>query len=254
MTRLSRLNLRRLQPSGRADGGQDSGKFGRRGRESRRFDTLQLVFFDLDGTITRRDTLFPYVMSLLLRRPWRLPRLLAVLPTLLRFATGRADHGELKGQFIRSALGGLPRSVIAAHTARWVPQLLARGVFADALRAIDAHRSQQDHLVLMSASVDLYVPVIGAELGFDTTVCSTVRWNGDRLLGTLTSANVRDAEKVVQVRRLRQQFPEARAIAYGNSMPDVPHLDAVDQGWCVNASGDLRSECERRQIHVIEWH
>ncbi len=215
---------------------------------------MQLVFFDLDGTITRRDTLFPYVLSLLLRRPWRLPRLLAVLPTLLRFAAGRADHGELKGRFIRSALGGLPRSVIAAHTSRWVPQLLARGVFADALRAIDAHRSQQDHLVLMSASVDLYVPVIGAELGFDTTVCSTVRWNGDRLDGTLTSANVRDGEKVVQVRRLRLQFPDARAIAYGNSMPDVPHLDAVDQGWCVNASGALRAECERRQIHVIEWH
>ena len=83
-----------------------------------RLGILQLVFFDLDGTITRRDTLFPYVLSLLVRRPWSLPRLLAVLPALLRFATGRADHGELKGQFIRSGLGGLPRAAIAAHTAR----------------------------------------------------------------------------------------------------------------------------------------
>lgn len=219
-----------------------------------RLGILQLVFFDLDGTITRRDTLFPYVLSLVLRRPWRLPRLLAVLPVLLRFARGRADHGELKGQFIRSGLGGLPRTVIAAHTTRWVPKLIARGVFADAMRAIAAHRSQQDHLVLMSASVDLYVPAIGAALGFTETVCSQVDWSGNRLRGTLTGANVRGQEKLLQVRRLRNQFPDARVVAYGNSMPDVPHLDSVDVAWCVNASGKLRAECERRQIRVVDWH
>ena len=214
---------------------------------------MQLVFFDLDGTVTRRDTLVPYVLSLLLRRPWRLVRLVTVLPMLLRFSVGRANHGQLKGALIHSALGGLPRSVIAAHTSRWVPQLLARGVHADALRAIAAHRSQHDHLVLMSASVDFYVPAIGAALGFDETVCSTVRWSGDRLHGDLTSENVRGDEKVEQVRRLRQRFPDARTIAYGNSIPDVPHLDVVDQGWCVNASGKLRIECERRGIRVVQW-
>lgn len=214
---------------------------------------MQLVFFDLDGTITRRDTLVPYVLSLLLRRPWRLPRLLGVLPALLRFLSGKADHGDLKGQLLRCALGGLRRSVLDAHTARFVPRLLARGVFADALRAIDAHRSQQDHLVLMSASVDLYVPAIGAALGFSETICSVVRWQGERLQGTLASANVRDEEKLAQVRRLRMRFPDARAIAYGNSMPDLAHLDSVDHGWCVNATGKLKAECERRRIAVIDW-
>lgn len=214
---------------------------------------MQLVFFDLDGTITRRDTLLQYVLSLLLRRPWRLPRMLAVLPTLLRFATGRADHGELKGQFIRSALGGLPRSVIEAHTARWVPGLLARGVFADALRAIDAHRSQQDHLVLMSASVDIYVPAIGTALGFSETVCSKLRWNGDRLEGTLSGSNVRGAEKAVQVRRLRQLFAEARTIAYGNSSPDLPHMAIVDQAWMINPDRSLERELQGDRIQAVSW-
>lgn len=214
---------------------------------------MKLVFFDLDGTVTRRDTLVPYVLSLVLRRPWRLVRMVAVLPMLLRFAMGRANHGQLKGALIRSALGGLPRDVVSAHTSRWVPELLARGVHADALRAIAAHRSQNDHLVLMSASVDFYVPAIGAALGFNETVCSTVRWSGDRLHGELTSENVRGDEKVVQVLRLRQQFPDARTVAYGNSMPDVPHLDVVDQGWCINASGKLRAECERRRINIVDW-
>lgn len=214
---------------------------------------MQLVFFDLDGTITRRDTLVGYVFGLLLRRPWRLPRLLGVLPALVRFTVGHADHGELKGSLIRWALGGLRRRDIETWTRAWVPRLVARGLFDDARRAIDAHRSQGDHLVLMSASVDLYVPAVGAALGFNEVICSAVRWEGDRLVGTLAGPNCRDAEKLRHVQRVRARFADARSIAYGNSTPDLSHLDTVDQGWCVNARGQLRSECDRRRISVIEW-
>ncbi len=214
---------------------------------------MQLVFFDLDGTITRRDTLVGYVFGLLLRRPWRWPRLLGVLPSLLRFALGHADHGELKGSLIRCALGGLTRRELADWTAAWVPRLVAHGMFDDAKRAIAAHRAQGDRLVLMSASVDLYVPAVGAALGFDDVVCSPVRWQGERLVGTLAGPNCRDAEKLRQLRRIRALYADARCIAYGNSRPDLPHLDAVDQGWCVNATGRLRAECEQRNISVVEW-
>lgn len=214
---------------------------------------MQVVFFDLDGTITRRDTLVGYVAGALLRRPWRLPRLLGVLPTLWRFGRGRADRGDLKGSLLHCALGGLERQALERWTAQYVPRLLARGVFDDALHAIEAHRSQQDHLVLMSASVDLYVPAIGRALGFTETVCSVVRWNGEKLDGRLDGPNCRDERKAAVVREYRERFPDSRSIAYGNSAPDLPHLDLVDQGWCVNARGALRAECERRRVTVVDW-
>ena len=60
-----------------------------------------LAIFDLDGTITRRDTLLPYIWGYLRRHPqrwWRLPLCLAPLgPYLL----GRMDRGALKGAVIR---------------------------------------------------------------------------------------------------------------------------------------------------------
>ncbi len=214
---------------------------------------MQLVFFDLDGTITRRDTLTGYVLGALVRRPWRLPRLLGVLPTLWQFALRSVDRGELKGCLIRCALGGLPRRTLERWTAQYVARLRERGVLADAIRTIEAHLSQQDHLVLMSASVDLYVPAVGQALGFDETVCSRVRWNGDRLDGRLEGPNCRDERKALIVREYLARYPEVRSIAYGNSTADLPHLELVDQGWCVNASRALRRECERRGINVVNW-
>ena len=213
---------------------------------------MQLVFFDLDGTISRRDTLVPYLFGFMIRHPWRLPRLLLALPAAFQFLVQK-DRGALKGSLIHAVMGGVKPADVAAWTAAFVPRLIERGLFADALRAIEAHRCADDHLVLMSASVDLYVPDIGKALGFNETVCSRVRWDGDRLDGRLIGANCRDLEKARIFREIRLRFPDDRTVAYGNSTPDLPHLDLADQGWMINARGTLLAECERRKIGVLDW-
>src|SRR5688572_18448604 len=114
---------------------------------------MQLALFDLDGTITRRDTLFPYVLSVVWRRPVRLLSVLGRMPAaLLRFAFAGRDRGRLKETLIVSGLAGLTRDELAVATRRFVARLQARGLHADALARIEAHRSQGDHMVLMSAS------------------------------------------------------------------------------------------------------
>ena len=132
-----------------------------------------MAVFDLDGTITRRDTLLPYVWGFLVRyRPWRLPWLLAVLPECVRFIAGRADHGTLKSALIRATLGGAQRAQLEAWTARFVAQLLKHGVFNDALQRVAQHRADGDYLVLLSASPELFVPQVGEALGFAQVLCT----------------------------------------------------------------------------------
>jgi len=55
----------------------------------------------------------------------------------------------------------------------------------DALAIVESHRAAGDHLVLLSASPDLYVPSIGAHLRFERTLCTELKWDGDRLNGSL---------------------------------------------------------------------
>ena len=213
----------------------------------------QLVVFDLDGTITRRDTLAGYVFGFACRRPWRLLGYLGVLPTLLRFALRRADHGELKGRVIRSVMGGASQEEIRAWTAVWVPRLLARGVFPEALAAIAQHRAAGDRLVLMSATVDLYVPELASVLCFDAHICSQVAWDGVRLDGRLSSPNVRDEEKARQLRRLAAAHPGRRIMGYGNSRPDLPHLRLVDKAVLVNPPPRLRALASDLPVEFKYW-
>jgi phosphatidylglycerophosphatase C len=213
---------------------------------------MQLAIFDLDGTITRRDTLVPYVLGYLVRHPWRLPRLVGMLPALLRFAATR-DRGDLKAALIRCTLGGLPRQEIADWSRRFVRALLAGGTFTDARNRIASHHAAGDYLVLMSASPNLYVPLIGEALGFSEAICTEVHWQGELLEGRLTSANRRGVEKSRCLATLRARHPGLKASAYGNSGSDIDHLARVERGVLVNASKAARRLATGRGIHCERW-
>jgi phosphatidylglycerophosphatase C len=215
---------------------------------------VRLAVFDLDGTITRHDTLVPYALGFMMRhRPWRLPALLLVLPSLLRYAVGATDRGGLKSAFIRAALGGCRRGELEPWTAAFVSRLKARDCLPKALQAIEAHAQAGDHLVLLSASTDLYVPAIACSLGFQEAICTGVRWNGERLDGTLTTPNRRGEEKARCIEALRARFPGLQSIAYGNAVSDIPHLRLVDRGVLVNGSAAARGAAVREGLTCTDW-
>lgn len=213
---------------------------------------MPIAVFDLDGTITHRDTLFPLVLRHLARRPLRLLRLLGVVPAAARFCFDR-DRAALKQSLLRATLRGVTREELADTAASFVDDTLARGCFADALAAIRRHREAGHLLVLMSASVDFYVPVFGRELGFDQVISTGVAWNGDRLDGTLTTANRRGEEKARCLRALMEERADTETFAYGNSASDLPHLVLARHGVLVNGSAAARRAAVSLGVATVEW-
>lgn len=216
---------------------------------------MRLAIFDLDGTITRHDTLAPYALGYVMRRrPWRFLALVLLLPVLLGYALGLVGRGGLKAAFIFIAMGGCSRKAVERWTATFVARLIAHSLFPQALAAIQAHARAGDHLVLLSASTDLYVPAIGRALGFQEVICTGVRWNGERLRGTLTTPNRRGEEKARCVAALRARRPGIEAVAYGNAASDLEHLKLVERGVLINGSAFAQREAVRAGIACTAWH
>lgn len=214
----------------------------------------QLVFFDLDETITRHDTLVPYAFGFMLRyTPWRIPLMLGVLPAVIQFLLRLGDEGVVKQSFIRCAIGGSQRTTIEKWTTRFVPRLIANGLFADALKQVAEHRQRGDYLVLMSASTDLYVPAIARELGFNETVCTGVRWDGERLNGSLTTPNRKGAEKARCFTALVERHPGRTTVAYGNSFTDLPHLRLASRGVLINGGRKARRAAQSFGVVCVDW-
>jgi phosphatidylglycerophosphatase C len=212
----------------------------------------RVAVFDLDGTITYRDTLVPFLLHVLRRRPLRVLRLGPLPWALARYAV-RRDRGVLKESLIRYVLGGLGRAEIAAHAERFLDSLWLHGLRPGALAAIERHRSAGDRLVLLSASPDLYVPRIGARLGFADVVCTHVRWDGERLHGYLATPNRHGPEKRRCIEELQRLHPGASFCAYANAASDLVHMAAVDAPCLVNANAAARREATALGIPCDEW-
>jgi phosphatidylglycerophosphatase C len=211
-----------------------------------------LAVFDLDGTITRHDSLLAFLVGYLWRHPWRLPRSWLVLPPLLRYAV-RRDRGQFKGAVIQATLGGLRRATVERWAAQFVPRLLRHGLYGEALDAIKAHKLQGDRLLLMSASTDLYVPLIARSLGFDECLCSGVRWRPDgRLDGRLSTANCYGEEKRRCLQALIARDGPGHIYAYGNSGSDLAHLRLAQSAFLINAPARIQRGAGPG-IHTLRW-
>jgi phosphatidylglycerophosphatase C len=214
---------------------------------------MKLAVFDLDGTITRHDTLIQFILGYLKSRPWRLFGFVLALPAVMLYLLRVTDRGALKGSVIHWTLGGSSRQEIDAWAAAFVPRLLAQGVFKAAMDQIAAHKRSGDVLVLMSASPDFYVPLIARHLGFTDVTCTGVRWDGDRLDGRLTTENCRGAEKARRLAGLRERYPGLATVAYGNAASDLDHLRLVDRGVLVNGDEPARRRAVGLGVVCESW-
>jgi phosphatidylglycerophosphatase C len=215
----------------------------------------RLALFDLDGTLTRHDTFKQFVVELLLKRPARWPRTLLLPFPVAGFVLRLIDRGTLKGSFIRLLFGGMARAQIDSFAHEFASRVVPGRMFPEALAALRAHVAAGDHVVLLSASPDLYVPAIGRLLGAHQTFCTQVRWNGERLDGRLAGPNRRDREKANVLAQLRAAHPGLPAIAYGNSAPDLDHMRLCEEAVYVNAgpAEAARLAAELPAIRQVTW-
>jgi phosphatidylglycerophosphatase C len=215
---------------------------------------VNLAVFDLDGTLTWRDSFAPYVLGFLRRHPGRILRLWPLPWAALQFSLGGFDRGLLKERVIRAALGGVNRRMIDAWSTAFVERLGERGGFRPAaLAQLEAHRAAGDYLVLLSASPSLYVPAIAAALRFSRCICTEICWSGDVLDGRLQGTNQRGGEKSRRIEALRQEFSVSKIAAYANSRSDLEHLRSVDVGCLVNGDGPTRRAARRLGLEILDW-
>ncbi|WP_291511678.1 HAD-IB family hydrolase [Acidithiobacillus sp.] len=181
------------------------------------------VAFDLDGTLTRRETL-PFFLREALGTPRFLGVVARSLPELGAYGLGRMRNDAVKEIVLRRSLGGCALAglrPVATHFAeRILPHLLSGPVWARA----QEHRARGHGLVLVTATLALYAEPWAAAAGFDAAIATELELDGEgRITGRLRGANCFGPEKA---RRL-QEFLRGQPLlwAYGNSRGDAEMLD-----------------------------
>src|SRR3954468_22775490 len=133
-------------------------------------DERTVAVFDFDGTLTRRDTLLPF-----LRRTRGASRTsIALLANSLVLARGMVGDDDLrdagKAAVLRHLLAGQNVDELEAAADVFADVVVKRGLRAHMLERVRSHRSDGHELVIVTASPELYVGPIGERLGFDAVL------------------------------------------------------------------------------------
>lgn len=198
----------------------------------------RIAVFDFDGTLTRRDTLVPFLIQACGRR--------AVGAALTRLAPGAARGrigrgiGDLhhrdasKVALLRTLMTGRSSDWLA-ETGRTYARDLGGRLRTEMVPHLAWHRDQGHETVIVSASLLAYLEPFAIGDGFDHVIAVAMEAEAGRLTGELAAPNVRGPEKA---RRLEQwlgdDLGDATLWAYGNSGGDAELLAMADVGHWVN--------------------
>ena len=213
-----------------------------------------VAIFDLDGTLTRGDTYLAFLSYMLRKDPLRVRYCLGLPYQVAMFKLGRLSNDALKAAFLCAILKGATREEIERHSVPFAEKCARRMIKPAALKRIDWHRARRHRLILASASVDLYVPLIAALLGFDEAVCTHVAWAEGRLTGELNGPNLRGVAKLRAVRELIARHSDQPIIfAYSDSYADLPLLAYADRGVAIDPDRMLLREAPRSGLETEFW-
>lgn len=184
----------------------------------------RIAAFDFDGTLTRRDTLLPFLVRACGAR--RVARAVSrVAPLAARARVGRLQSELHHRDAVKEALLA---ELLAGREAAWLAdaghdyaRTLPGRVRPEMADQVEWHREHGHELVIVSASLHAYLGPYGEAARFDHVIAVEMEVGDDgRLTGRLARPNVRGPEKAVRLAAWLDGAHPEMVWAYGNSEGD----------------------------------
>lgn len=187
--------------------------------------------FDVDGTVTIRDCVVPFLRRIGGTVP--VAARLGLRPDRFVPSLARRDRDHLKALAARVTFSGRPIADVEAAGRTFADTVVRAWLRPDTLARMRWHREQDHAVVLVSASFGAYLRPLGEHLLVDSVLCTELEVDGrGRCTGRLIDGNCRGPEKV---RRLHAWLDARRGgreavdlWAYGDAVGDRELLADAD--------------------------
>jgi phosphatidylglycerophosphatase C len=190
---------------------------------------MNLALFDFDGTITDGDTWTPFLRYA--ATPARIATATVLLgPLIVGYKAGWISARRSRPVVARVAFAGRRADAIRTVGRAYAQEVLPRVIRPHALERIDWHKRQGDRVVVVSASLDVYVKPWCDAHEVDV-ICTELAACAGTLTGGYLRGECSAADKVI---RLRERYDLARypvIYAYGDTDEDREMLDIAHEKY-----------------------
>ena len=196
---------------------------------------ITVAAFDVDETLTVRDCVVPFMRSV--AGTGRLVKaLFSNLNKTINYVRLR-DRDSLKAIFVQAAFAGKDAKEVEALGVQFASQIADGWLRSDVAARMRWHQEQGHVVILVSASLGVYLHPLGDLLEVDAVLCTELEETDGVLTGKLDGKNCRGKEKASRV----QMWCEGAGInekdlvfAYGDSSGDSQLLELFFHPTWVN--------------------
>jgi len=196
---------------------------------------VTVAAFDVDNTLTVRDCVVPFMRSVVGTR--RLMKVMLSNAGKTIQSVRRRDRDALKAKFVAGVFAGKNADEIEALGVQFASKVAERWLRSDVATRMRWHQEQGHVVILVSASLGVYLHPLGDLLEVDAVLCTELEEVDGVLSGQLIGKNCRGEEKVSRVQKWREEAGidvQDLVYAYGDSSGDKQLLDLFSQPTWVN--------------------
>ncbi|KAA8735595.1 HAD-IB family hydrolase [Acinetobacter qingfengensis] len=191
-----------------------------------------LALFDFDGTLCEKDS-FTGFMHYVFDKPYFYKKSLKVLPQIIAYYAKIYPPHRMRPELYRQMFKHYPVNKAKYYGEQFAHYLYYSALNQQLLERLQWHQQQQHHVVIVSASLDLYLEPLAQRLGVEL-ICTKVDCLNNQLTGFYASRDCSNQEKIKQlICRLNPKDYES-IYAYGNSREDYAMLKFADHAFWVD--------------------
>ena len=206
----------------------------------------KLAIFDIDYTITRKETLMEFFVSKDIKNIKFLPR---ALYSGLMYSIKVYDERRVKECFLKF-IDNIDEKDLAKLTKSFYDERLSSILYKDAVDMIKKLKNEGYMVILISASPEFYIKEFYAIKEVDLIIGTKFAFEGGKFVRKMDGNNCKGEEKV---KRLNEVLKEKNIKAdfknsymFSDSLSDKPLLDLVGNPYLINYK-------KHHEIEILKW-
>ena len=209
----------------------------------------KLAIFDIDYTITKKETLmefYKYIVKNDIKNIKFLPR---ALFSGAMYGLKVYDEKRVKESFLKF-IEGIDEKELAVLTKRFYDERLSSILYDDAVKMIKKLKKEGYMVILISASPEFYVKEFYAIEEVDIIIGTKFAFEGGKFIRQMDGKNCKGEEKVKRLYEvLKDKYIEAdfaNSYMFSDSLSDKPLLDLVGKPYLINYK-------KKHEIEILKW-
>lgn len=209
----------------------------------------KLAIFDIDYTITKKETLmefFKYIVTKDLKNIKFLPR---ALYSGFMYGIKIYDEKKVKECFLKF-IENIDEKKLAVLTKSFYDEKLTTILYKDAVNMIKKLKNEGFMVILISASPEFYIKEFYAIKEVDLIIGTKFTFENGKFIRKMNGENCKGKEKVKRLEKvLKEKNIEAdfkNSYMFSDSLSDKPLLDLVGNPYLINYK-------KHNEIKILKW-